>query len=166
MRVFEQSALIVDDLFRYTLIRRWHKDAPLLVVCMCNPSTANANVDDPTVLALMHFAYAWGFGGILIVNEHAFRASRPSKLKEALDPNGPDNWRHMHRACDYAADTSGIALVAWGNLTNGKTFQKYARRHGLRLVCLGTTQNGSPKHPMARGVHRIPRDQQPIDWRA
>lgn len=34
------------------------------------------------------------------------------------------------------------------------------------LWCWGTNADGSPKHPMARGKHRIPRDQQPILWRA
>ncbi|AHE56053.1 hypothetical protein [Sphingomonas sanxanigenens] len=34
------------------------------------------------------------------------------------------------------------------------------------LWCWGKTKDGAPKHPMARGLHRIPRDQQPIMWRA
>jgi hypothetical protein len=34
------------------------------------------------------------------------------------------------------------------------------------LWCWGTNADGSPKHPMARGKHRIPADQPPILWRA
>ncbi|WP_281410851.1 hypothetical protein [Rhizobium binae] len=30
------------------------------------------------------------------------------------------------------------------------------------LVCFGLTKYKFPKHPMARGQHRIPRDQQPM----
>lgn len=33
------------------------------------------------------------------------------------------------------------------------------------LWCWGTNADGSPKHPMARGAHRIPADQKPIIWR-
>ncbi len=33
------------------------------------------------------------------------------------------------------------------------------------LYCLGTTSKRSPKHPLARGHHRVPRGQQPILWR-
>ncbi len=39
---------------------------------------------------------------------------------------------------------------------------RLARQHTVNLVCLGLTKDGFPKHPMARGVHRIARDQQPI----
>jgi hypothetical protein len=34
------------------------------------------------------------------------------------------------------------------------------------LYCLSTTASGQPKHPMARGKHRIANDAQPILWRA
>lgn len=34
------------------------------------------------------------------------------------------------------------------------------------LWCWGKTAAGAPKHPLARGVHRIPRNQAPILWRA
>ena len=33
------------------------------------------------------------------------------------------------------------------------------------IYCLGTTGGGSPKHPTARGKHRVPDDQQPVLWR-
>lgn len=61
-------------------------------------------------------------------------------------------------------------LVAWGN---DGDFEGQATRFadcaadliGVDLICLGTTLSGAPKHPMARGRSRIPRDQQPIIWR-
>jgi hypothetical protein len=34
------------------------------------------------------------------------------------------------------------------------------------LWCWGTNADGSPKHPLARGAHRIAPDQPPILWRA
>jgi hypothetical protein len=34
------------------------------------------------------------------------------------------------------------------------------------LWCWGKTGSGAPKHPLARGLHRIPADQKPILWRA
>jgi hypothetical protein len=34
------------------------------------------------------------------------------------------------------------------------------------IHCIGTTINGCPKHPMARGKHRVPDNQKPLVWRA
>lgn len=33
-------------------------------------------------------------------------------------------------------------------------------------LCLGTTTSGAPKHPLARGAHRVPPDFEPVPWRA
>jgi hypothetical protein len=35
-----------------------------------------------------------------------------------------------------------------------------------QIWCWGTTTSGAPKHPLARGKHRIPVDQPAILWRA
>jgi len=34
------------------------------------------------------------------------------------------------------------------------------------LLCWGATMNGAPKHPLARGKHRIDPHQAPILWRS
>lgn len=36
--------------------------------------------------------------------------------------------------------------------------------NGVKLDCLGTTGSGAPKHPLARGKHRIPADFAPVAW--
>lgn len=36
---------------------------------------------------------------------------------------------------------------------------------GHDLYCFGTTKDGKPKHVLARGPHRVPRDQKPVLWR-
>lgn len=164
-----KHATFDGDLYRLTLLRVWRADMHLLVVCMLNPSTADAEQDDPTILALNDFAFAWGFGGILVVNLNAFRASKPEVMRAAADPVGPMNEAAIDESLFYAGQTSGLALAAWGN--NGdpaqvEAFCRKAAAAGVRLVCLGQTQSGAPKHPMARGQHRIPRDQQPLHWRA
>lgn len=163
-----KHATFDGDLYRLTLLRVWDAGMHLLVVCMLNPSTADADLDDPTILALNDFAFKWGFGGILVVNLNAFRASKPEVMRAAPDPVGTKNGPAIDDALLYAAGTSGLALAAWGNggdKGQAAVFCEKAAKAGVRLVCLGVTKDGSPKHPMARGVHRIDRDQKPVPFR-
>jgi len=165
--------------YRYELGRSWDLTKPVLVVCMLNPSTADAERDDPTVLTLIHFAKLWGYGGLRIVNLFAFRTSKPTELLECDVRFGPDNGRYIEAAMDYAAKNGGRLLAAWGNGgeldDRGDWFCARASHvYQLDLICLGLARGSrwagpvhryNPKHPMARGKHRIPRDQMPIMYR-
>lgn len=157
-----------DNCYRDQLIRRWDESLPLLVVCMLNPSTADHETNDPTILTLIHFAKLWGYGGLLVVNLCAFRSPSPAVMKAAADPVGPQNEKALLNAMMYARANGGRILVAWGNdgdfLERDAWFSERAAKLGLSTICLGATRSGAPKHPMARGLHRIPRDQQPHPW--
>jgi hypothetical protein len=59
----ERTALIEGD-YRWSLTRRW-APGPLLPWCGCNPSRADAEIDDPTIWREMTFAWRWGYGGII-----------------------------------------------------------------------------------------------------
>lgn len=168
---FMTSTAIIVDCYRYELRRIWDDSLPLLVVCMLNPSTADHEKNDPTVLALIHFGKLWGYGGLLIVNLCAFRSSSPAEMMaQGRKAFGPDNDNYIKSAIEYSAANGGKMLAAWGNDGHSGGFYTYvallAREARVDLVCLGTTNSGQPKHPMARGKHRIPRDQAPIVWRA
>ena len=160
------TALLSDcGTYRYWLKRVWDDARPLLVVCMLNPSTADASMNDPTILTLIHFARLWGAGGLYVVNEYAFRSPHPSVMAKAADPTGPGNSAAIEQAVHYARSTTCWALAAWGNGgRNDGLFSLWAAMSNVQLMALGTTKDGSPKHPLARGVHRIPRDQQPLLW--
>jgi hypothetical protein len=159
-----------DNEHRLELRRVWDRAKPLLVVCMTNPSRASHLVNDPTVLALIWFGTQWGYGGLLIVNGATWRSASPDEMRAAPEPESGLNWWHLQYAVNYAHANGGRALVAWGNdgadLEGCREFARRALNFGVELVCLGTTNDGHPKHPMARGKHRIPRDQPPIIWQA
>jgi len=165
------------DCWRDELRRVWDERRPTLVVCMLNPSHASHLVDDLTVLALIHFATLWGYGGLLIVNLYSWRSPSPKAMMAVDHRVGPGNGAALEAAMAYAAAHGGRMLAAWGTDGNfeGRAdwlVSRATRVHHLELICLGRTRDGSPKHPMARvhhpmarGKHRIPRDQQPIVWR-
>lgn len=170
-----RAAIISDDLlYRYSLGRIWDQALPILIVCMLNPSDADALRDDPTILALIWFARLWGYGGIRVINLRAYRASKPAVMfaaeRAGVDTRGPDNVLHWRSAIRYAQNSSVPILVAWGNNALGADYQPFvdaAGEAGVELVCLGFTgTKGEPIHPAARGKHRVPRNRRPIIWQA
>lgn len=174
--LMRREAVICDDMgtpygnaYRPELRRIWDDRRPLLVVCMLNPSTADSLVDDPTILTLIHFATLWGYGGLLIVNLADFRASKPSEMFLSQNPTSKVNSRYQYLALAYAKENGKEVLVAWGNdgavFGTDRLFAETAKSLGVKTICLGLTLSGAPKHPMARGKHRIPRDQRPLPWR-
>jgi hypothetical protein len=120
-----------------------------MVWCMLNPSTADANVDDPTIRRCIGFALREGYGGIYVVNLMAYRATDPADCLAQSDPIGPENDDYLERA----ARNTGIVVCAWG----AKAPEWIVKRGichisgdiaGAGLVCLGTTKDGSPRHPL------------------
>jgi hypothetical protein len=154
--------------WRYSLTRIWDHALPILTVAMLNPSKADAKVNDPTILRLIAFAKRWGFGGLHVVNMYAYRASDPAELVTfgLAAAIGPDNERYTLHAIRAAAAGPGWMLAAWGNTGQKRShwFIQRCKVEGLQLRCLGLTNSGAPKHPLARGKHRVPDDFQPIPF--
>ena len=87
-----QGATISDcGRYRYGLWRIWNWQLPNAVFIMLNPSTADAETDDPTIRRCVGFARSWDLGGVHIANLFALRASDPGELANAQDPIGSAN---------------------------------------------------------------------------
>lgn len=135
--------------YRYSLHRTWDYEASRLVFCMLNPSTADADVDDPTIRRCIGFARREGYGGIAVVNLFAWRATDPSALP-MLDAEkaGPDNTHHVKLTV-----TGRPVVVAWGANAAAHPFvvlpfMDLLREHASGIYCLGTTRSGAPRHPL------------------
>ena len=109
-----------------------------------NPSIADAEVDDPTIRRCVNFAKAWGYNRLFMVNLFAFRATEPSEMKKAEDPEGEFNGPIVNAASHHA----DLTVVAWG--AHG-SFNDQAQKYlsGLKNPHhLGLTKSGHPKHPL------------------
>ncbi len=138
--------------YRYLLRRAWDDSLPPLVAGLLNPSTADANTDDPTITRIVERAKRNGYGSILVWNVYAYRATHPKDLRRALDPTGPENHRWIASALADAVKLNGIAFVGWGghkiadkHLAALRSIVSYAN---VPLACLGVTKNGHPVHPL------------------
>jgi hypothetical protein len=138
-----------------------------VVFLLLNPSTADAFEPDPTVTECRKRATALGADILEVVNLIAIRSPFPTDLrKRAHGSRGDDaiNNGQIIAACTGAH----LVIAGWGNdgaLDHRDIIvRSMLRSAGIELCHLGTTQGGFPKHPLARGRHRIPADQLPIAW--
>lgn len=66
--------------YRHALGRHWKEELGYVLFIGLNPSTADAEKDDPTIRRCMRFARDWGYGGIEMCNLFDWRATDPKKL--------------------------------------------------------------------------------------
>lgn len=130
--------------YRYTLARRWAPGGVVVCFVMLNPSTADAEQDDPTIRRCIAFAKEWGYAGLVVVNIFALRSTDPAQLRIASDPVGPLNDTAIKRAMTR----SGSVVFAWGNhgALHGRGARVAAWRPGA--LCLGVTSLQQPRHPL------------------
>jgi hypothetical protein len=142
--------------YRYCLLRCWdpqwdeRADAAMYFV-MLNPSTADHEVDDPTIRRCIGFAKACGFKALYVVNLYALRATNPKDLWESSDPAGRMNLAYLEAICLRSVNIGGVIVAGWGNNALPvavEEFRALVEETGASIWCLGANANGSPKHPL------------------
>lgn len=167
MQVNKGTAVFSEcGLYRYRLERYFDGGDGTLTFCMLNPSTADAEKNDPTVRRCVGYAMRWGFARLIVVNIFAWRDTDPKKMKEAEDHLGyagivgDDNDEAISRAFREAT----FRVCAWGACAFpfvAKRQEEMISKYGATypLFCLGRTAFGAPKHPLY-----IKGDVVPVSW--
>ena len=143
--------------FRYRLSRRWGTGAHILFIMM-NPSTADLEVDDPTVAKCGRLARRWGYAGLTVGNTFAYRATVQNRLAEVPDPVGPDNDHHLVEMAREAAMT----VFAYGTpkhpalRARGPEVVRMIRAAGGRSYVLRLSKQGIPYHPLYLSEDLVP----------
>lgn len=152
--IFQENGAIFspDRLYRYSLWRLWEPSKGHVVFIGLNPSTADENLNDPTIRRCITFAKDWGYGGLYMLNLFGFRSTDPKALKRMLDagqdPVGLGNDINITSSCGSA----DLVVAAWGNLgalqQRGWAVLKDLQRQGIKAFTLGLTKEGTPRHPL------------------
>ena len=145
--------------YRYLLTRRFAVGDRQLTWVMLNPSTADTAQDDATIRKVVGFSERWGYHRADVINLFALRSRYPETLlgRPLEECVGPENDHHIEQTLLGSRDV----IVAWG---------AHARVHpqrvievaqmfmacGLAPMCLGTTADGMPLHPLMPG-YQTPR---------
>lgn len=136
--------------YRSVLIKRWAESGPCVGWIMLNPSTADAKTLDPTLRRCESFSREWGFGAMAVTNLFQYRSTNPKALRrvgrQALGPE-PNKWfKTLLEQCP-------LTIAGWGHdgdlFGRGKEVARWWRANSrLDLMCLGTNNDGTPKHPL------------------
>lgn len=143
--------------YRYSLWRIWDRELPAVMFIGLNPSTADAALDDPTLIRCIGFARDWGYGGVYTANLFAFRATDPRDMKRATAPVGPDN----DRVIGELVNKVDKVIAAWGNDGGWLGRADAVRELVPELHYLRMNRSGQPAHPLY-----LPRGLTPIPWRS
>jgi hypothetical protein len=147
--------------YRYRLTRAAESLAPVkstALFVMLNPSTADAQLDDPTIRRCRGFSKLWDCNGLAVANLYALRSTNPAALWTHPDPVGPENDDYLW---NFARQCSDV-VCAWGSNAKPERVARVASimlDAGARFWCLGTTKDGSPRHPLY-----VRADQPLIEW--
>ncbi len=138
--------------YRYVLTRRWDDLVPPMLVIGLNPSTADADVDDPTIRRCIAFARRESAGGVVMLNLFALRSTDPKALAVAEDPIGTGNDHILSEFAAEARRTGTGVVCAWGNggrlLSRSRCVVARLLAQGAELLHFGLTSAGEPKHPL------------------
>lgn len=155
--------------YRWMLSRSWG-DGRKVCWILLNPSTADDCKEDHTSRRVLHFAKAWDYHALTVVNLYPFRSPHVSKCRDWAKGDVrlvlKQNLIHIKKQ----SITAEMMIAAWGNnawdaLWIDKIVSAIIAGRDRPLYCLGTTLSGAPIHPGARGTHRVPDDQMPVMWK-
>ena len=172
-----RSAVFHGD-SRLSLIREFGS-GPRACVIGCNPSKANAEIDDSTSRWWNHWFPLHGFGSYEAVNLYPFCTSSPAECRRivaSIDGGAWDVRDDLHFVnlphVVARAKTAAQVFVCWGAIAWDQDWIEhvveeiqFGEAPYPDLWCWGVTSSGAPKHPMARGIHRMKQDEPARIWR-
>jgi hypothetical protein len=141
-----------DGRYRH-LMRRWLGDefpSRYVLFIGMNPSTADAEVNDPTCAREWSFALREGFSAMVKANVGDYRATDPKMLlAEGIAACSEANIP----AIRHAARDASLVVLCHGKLNKalapaGRALVQALLEDKTKLWCFGTNADGSPKHPL------------------
>jgi hypothetical protein len=151
-----------DGRHRYLLQRtlvelngRQSKDLRTLGLFMVNPSTAGAEVQDPTIRRVMGFAQRWGYERVLVGNKFAYKGTDIDDLKHLPLAEAVGEFNDLYLS--GIAHCSEQVVVAWGPLAKLPPRLRERWKDVVRVLdernkvpyCIGATaKDGHPRHPL------------------
>lgn len=152
--VSEASLHGPENCYRYRL--EWRLEQPTAATrtvmwLMMNPSVADHECGDRTVLKCWGYGLRWGYNRMLVGNSMAYRVAKPARLAGVEDPVGPDNMSHLLQMALQA----DLVIMAYGKPKTSNRIARVAGRRahmelarlGIEFHALRLCADGTPRHP-------------------
>ena len=150
-----------DNLYRYTLTRKWNAGDKTLVITMMNPSIASETILDPTIRKILQWSILWGYDQLIVLNLFAYRSTEMKQIFKVSNPIGPANDYHIIETLEN--NKSAIFIAAWGKkgnfLERDHQIRNIYTNLGIPLHYLVLNSDGTPAHPLY-----LPKTTIPILW--
>lgn len=122
-----------------------------------NPSTADASLNDHTVIKWIGFCQRWGAQRFIVGNVSAYRATDVTELARAVV--SPAQWRENLAHIERIVSEADILVPCWGNRSKAPrhmrndfdTVLSLLHSSGKPVKTFGITVAGDPKHPLMLG---------------
>ena len=164
LKLFDNGADFSDcRKYRYTLWRTWNIDKPKIMFLGLNPSTADEQANDLTLVRVLNFSNSWGYGSLVVINLFARISTSPRLLKSSSNPIGLfNNFELKTNIKDWSENEFCDLWLGWG--VNGsfmkrdrnilKDIKKYSEKKMQNFtkaqmpLAIGLTKAGHPRHPL------------------
>jgi hypothetical protein len=139
-----------DQPHRFLLWREFGDRSKRVLWVMLNPSSADAEADDPTIRKVVGFSKRWGFGKAVVVNLWSVRSTEPDYLLG-------DHYRGDDRENDNyiraAVHGAQRIVCAWGSHKAVRHDPDHVARvlsllPSALTVALRISKSGHPYHPL------------------
>jgi hypothetical protein len=138
--------------YRWLLVRQWDLSKPTKAILwiLMNPSTATADVNDPTIAKVCKFSRRWGYNRVLIVNMMGYRATNP---KDLLDLKNACGYENQIWIANLAVKGTPV-ICAWGKthkrlMRHENSLRKMLRKTvGVKYYAMRLNNDGGPYHPL------------------
>lgn len=144
------------EAYRYSLTVCWNPAGRRLLYVMLNPSKATELANDATIERCERRARQLGYGAFRVVNLFALRETSPARLRTAHQPEGAENVAHVTHGAAWCDDILGAWGVHGAHLNQGESTLPLLRESGKRLLHLGLTKHGHPRHPLYISYKIVP----------
>lgn len=143
-----------SDTERYTLGTKGNNT---LIIIGINPSTANKETSDKTILRVMGHVQRFGYDSFVMINIYPLRATNFHNLPKEFDKKlHEQNLAEIKKALRHAS----AILCAWGTHIYDREYFRTCYNDILRIIskttlptyCLGLTKHGHPLHPLLREI--------------